>query len=98
MVNKGKGQGGINQKFTINRYKHTTRSYCIEQGNIVNIMYLTIMKNMRKYTLICTYICRASLIAQLVKNLPAMQEPWVRFLCWEDPLEKEMVTHSSILA
>ena len=40
---------------------------------------------------------RASLIAQLVKNLPAMQETWVRFLGQEDPLEKEMVTHSSIL-
>ena len=36
--------------------------------------------------------------AQLVKNPPAMQENWVRFLGWEDPLEKEMVTHSSILA
>ena len=40
----------------------------------------------------------ASLIAQLVKNLPAMQETRVRFLSWEDPLEKEMATHSSILA
>ena len=40
----------------------------------------------------------ASLVAQLVKNLPAVQETWVRFLGWEDPLEKEMVTHSSILA
>ena len=40
----------------------------------------------------------ASLVAQLVKNLPAMQETWVRFLGWEDPLEKEMATHSSILA
>ena len=39
-----------------------------------------------------------SLIAQLVKNLPSIQETWVRFLGWEDPLEKEMVTHSSILA
>ena len=39
-----------------------------------------------------------SLIAQLVKNLPAMQETWVRFLGWEDPLEKEMASHSSILA
>ena len=38
------------------------------------------------------------LIAQSVKNLPAMQETWVRFLGWEDPLEKEMATHSSILA
>ena len=40
----------------------------------------------------------SSLIAQLVKNLPAMQETWVWFLGWEDPLEKEMATHSSILA
>ena len=39
-----------------------------------------------------------SLVAQLVKNPPAMWETWVRFLDWEDPLEKEMATHSSILA
>ena len=37
-------------------------------------------------------------MAQLVKNLPAIQETWVRSLGWEDPLEKEMATHSSILA
>ena len=37
------------------------------------------------------------LIAQLVKNLPAMQETLVRFLGWEDPLEKGKATHSSIL-
>ena len=41
---------------------------------------------------------RASLIAQSVKNLPAMQETQVRFLGREDPLEKEMAIHSSILA
>ena len=40
----------------------------------------------------------ASLVAQLVKNLPAVQGTRVRFLGWEDPLEKEMATHSSILA
>ena len=40
----------------------------------------------------------ASLMAQLVKNLPAMQEPWVRSLGWDDPLEMGKVTHSSILA
>ena len=39
-----------------------------------------------------------SLIAQSVKNLPAMQETQVQFLCQEDPLEKEMAIHSSILA
>ena len=41
---------------------------------------------------------RASLVAQLVKNLPAMQETWVQSLGWEDPLEKGRSTHSSILA
>ena len=40
----------------------------------------------------------ASLVAQSVKNLPAAQETWVQSLGWEDPLEKEMATHSSILA
>ena len=40
----------------------------------------------------------ASLIAQLVKNLPAMRETRFRFLGWEDLLEKEMASHSSILA
>ena len=39
-----------------------------------------------------------SLVAQRVKHLPAMQETWVRFLGQEDPLEKEMATHSSTLA
>ena len=37
-------------------------------------------------------------MAQTVKRLPAMWETWVRSLGWEDPLEKEMTTHSSILA
>ena len=41
---------------------------------------------------------RAFVIAQLVKNLPAMQEIQVRFLGGEDPLEESMATHSSILA
>ena len=40
----------------------------------------------------------ASLVAQMTKNLPEMQETWVQSLDWEDPLEKEMATHSSILA
>ena len=40
----------------------------------------------------------ASLVAQRLKRLPAMQETWVLSLGWEDPLEKEMATHSSTLA
>ena len=41
---------------------------------------------------------RASLIAQMAKKLPGMQDTWVRFLVQEDPLDQEMATHSSILA
>ena len=44
------------------------------------------------------YLARASLVAQLVKNSPAMQDTWVRSLGLEDPLEKGMVIHTSILA
>ena len=40
----------------------------------------------------------ASLVAQVVKHLPIMQETWLRSLGWEDPLEKEMATHFSTLA
>ena len=40
---------------------------------------------------------RASLVTQMVKNLPVMQETWVRFLGRENPLEKEMAAHSNIL-
>ena len=41
---------------------------------------------------------RAPLVAQMVKRLPAVQDTRVRSLGWEDPLEKEMATHSSSLA
>ena len=43
------------------------------------------------------YVTWASLVAQLVKNPTAMWETWVQSLGWEDPLEKGMATHSSIL-
>ena len=43
-------------------------------------------------------LSRASLVAQIVEHLPAMWEIRVRFLGWEDPLEKEMATHASVLA
>ena len=54
---------------------------------------------MHGQAIIHTYLTdRASLVAQLVKNLPAVQETRVQFLGREDPLEKEIATHSSILA
>ena len=40
----------------------------------------------------------ASLVAQMVRSLPAMWETWVPSLAWEDPLEEGMATHSSVLA
>ena len=60
----------------------------------------------QKYTVLWTQVCpfdisythnQASLLAQMVKNLPAMWETWVLSLGWEDPLEEGMATHSSIL-
>ena len=48
------------------------------------------------FTLEVVYM--VSLVVEMVKNLPAMQETQVRSLSWEDPLEKGMATHSSILA
>ena len=39
-----------------------------------------------------------SLVAEMIRRLPTMQETWVQFLGWEDLLEKEMATHPSILA
>ena len=50
------------------------------------------------FAVIVRAICTASLVAQMVKNPPAMWETWVQFLGWEDPLEEGMATHSGILA
>ena len=44
------------------------------------------------------YCFVASLVAQMVRNPPAMKETWVQSLGWEDPLEEEIATHYSILA
>ena len=55
-----------------------------------------------KMSLLHFAVCRrtkgAPLAAQMVKNQPVMQETWVRSLGWEDPLEEDMATHSSLLA
>jgi len=55
------------------------------------IMYVT-------YLALCLVCGGASLVPQMIKNLPAMQETWVLSLGQVDPLEKGMATHSSILA
>ena len=69
-----------------------------------SFIYGLIFSNSYKIIQVCIwifylfYLWGAFLVAQLVKNLPAMQETLARFLGWEDHLEKEMATHSSILA
>ena len=59
-------------------------------------------RNTHKHThIIYVHICcclGASLVAQLVKNLPAMRETLIQSLGWEDPLENQKTTHSNILA
>ena len=61
-------------------------------------LYIYIYMYMYIYLYTYKHIHRASLVAQLVKNPPAMLDTWVRSLGWEDLLEKGMASHSSILA
>ena len=70
-------------------------SICINQFHVANV-------KVREFELVLINNLKinigASLVAQRLKSLPAMQETWVRSLGQEDPLEKEMANHSSILA
>ena len=68
-----------------------TTSHCSEWSSLKTLQITSTWISHR-----CTYV-NASLVAQMVKNLLAMQETWVCSLGWEDPLEKEMATHFSIL-
>ena len=67
-------------------------------GNKTVTQYWRKSRNLVGRTLITYIPVRASLVAQTIKNLPAKQEPWVRSLSQEVPLEEEMATYSSILA
>ena len=70
-------------------YRHESNSSCAYLHDTHACVYIHIYTHIH---------IRASLIDPLVNHLPAMQESQVRFLGQEDPLEKEMATHSSILA
>ena len=64
------------------------------------VCYSCLFKNFQQFVVIHTVkgeITWDSLVAQTVKHLPTMRETYVQSLDWEDPLEKEMSTHSSIL-
>ena len=82
-------------------------AYALNSNDFFLLTSIQSLCSLSLYAPMCTHmsthICahtdmRAHIVAQLVKNLPAMQETGVRSLGWEDPLEKEMATPSSILA
>ena len=66
--------------------------------SMLSLKYFLLKKKGTLFILYARKGIRASLIAQLVKNRPAMQETQVRSLSWKDTLEKEMTTHSNIFA
>ena len=78
-------------------YDFDLRSNCLPDSVSLKVIYYSVL-----HAQISEWICivseSASLVAQLVKNLPVMWETWVWSLGWEDPLEKGKTTHSSILA
>ena len=64
----------------------------------MNMLCLFLISGKKHQSFTIKYVSWDSLVAQMLKNLPAMQETWVLSLGWGDPLEKGMATHSSILA
>ena len=72
-------------------------SFCVLTTHLFLLMYNILWNGCTAFIYTFTYL-KASAVAQMVKNLPAMWETWVQSLGWEDPLEKGKATHSSILA
>ena len=68
------------------------------EGEKISFIHSCICSSVHLTKGILTYLTLASLVAQTVKRLPTMRETWVRSLGWEVSLEKEMATHSSMLA
>ena len=81
----------------------TSMLYCFLTQIIWKLNKTIFVKDLYSPDQLPDYRCQAerdwaSLVAQMVKNPPAVQEPWVQSLGWEDPLEEGMATHSRILA
>ena len=67
-------------------------------GSISILKNMSVLNDLFLVLTLFNSVLPTSLVAQTVKCLPTMKETWVRSLGWEDPLGKEMTTHSSILA
>ena len=85
-----------------NQWAHQLNCLCLGQSGVYTHTHThthTRRKpKLKEYQILPFILKRVSLVAQSVKCLPAMRETRVRSLAWEDPLEKETATHSSILA
>ena len=92
------GGGGRLWKLGLNSHRKAHLCLCQCQSPGPEPLALWVMAIFPSSSYMGPPFYRASLVAQMVKNLPAMWETQVRSLSWEDPLEKEMATHSSILA
>ena len=74
------------------------RGYPLQFSGLENFMDCIVHGVAKSGTQLSDFDFASPLVAQTVKNLPAMWETWVRYLGWEDRLEQGMATHSSILA
>ena len=89
----------MKEDFEINYFRNTYILLSIFKGQSMFLSHIYTHTHTHIHTdKIDRYTYISTLIVQLVKNLPAMQETLVQFLGWEDSLEKEMATHSSTLA
>ena len=89
---------GLTRAFSsITVWKHQYFGAQITHGSTLTSIYDYWKIHSFDYTELCKALSRSSLVAQSLKPLPAMWETWVQSLGQEDPLEKEMATHSSIL-
>ena len=74
------------------------KDYSLQYSGLENCLDCIVRGVAKSGTQLSDFDFASPLVAQTVKNLPAMWETWVRSLGWEDPLEKGTTTHSSILA
>ena len=71
---------------------------CSSSGLTFSLLALSTVSRIPPFFASALRVSRASLVVQMVKSLPAVQETQVRSLDWEDPLEEEMTAHSSVLS
>ena len=90
--------GGIKCVINFSTFEYHLSNKCLVSAFELLRSCIRVLANRVLATFIFSHFLRASLVAQMLKNLPVMQETQVQSLGWKDPLEKGMSNHSSILA